>query len=84
MLTETLTSLGQSEEWFWASEPRVVLALVNKNREIKQIEQKNLAAYIACCVWGKDPSEIDGTKEKQKVAGRDMPVDPALLRGFYG
>ena len=52
------------------------------------IEQKNLASYIACCVWGKDPSEIDGTNEERKkelkVPGRDVPIDPELLRGFYG
>lgn len=85
LLTESITTLGQSEEWFWASEPRVVLALVEKKNELKKYEQKNLAAYIACCVWGKDPSEIDGeNKENKKVPGRDVPVDPALLRGFYG
>lgn len=61
-----------------------MFALVEQKNKIKQIEQKNLASYIACCVWGKDPSDYDGTKDKEKVAGRDMPIDPALLRGFYG
>lgn len=77
-----------SEEWFWASEPRIVIALIDKKNEIKKCEQKNLAAYIACCVWGNNPSDIDGTnnerKIKQKVPGRDVPIDPELLRGFYG
>ena len=88
LLAESIITLGQTEAWFWESEPRLVLALVEKKNEIKQIEQKNLAAYIACCVWGKDPSDLDGTneerKKKKKVPGRDVPIDPELLRGFYG
>lgn len=83
-MCESLSSLGQTEEWFWQTEPRIVFSLVEQKRKLKQIEQKNLAAYIACCVWGKDPSEIDGTNIDEKVPGRDIPVDPALLRGFYG
>lgn len=61
-----------------------MFALVEQKTKVKQVEQKNLAAYIACCVWGKDPSEIDGSLDNEKVPGRDVPIDPDLLRGFYG
>lgn len=76
--------LGKSEEWFWSSEPRIVINLISEKKKIERINQKNLACYIACCVWGKDPNEIDGKDKivETKVAGRDKPIDPSLLRGL--
>lgn len=65
-----------------------MVALVKQKNKIKQIEQKNLAGYIACCVWGQDPSDIDGTNEERernrKIPGRDVPVAPEVLKGFFG
>lgn len=86
LYSESISTLGQTDEWFWNSEPRVVLALVNKKNETRAIEQKNLAGYIACCVWGKNPNELDGSEDKnkqdEKVPGRDMPIDENLLRSL--
>lgn len=79
---ESITLLGMSEEWFWNSEPRIVINLINEKKKIEKVNQKNLAAYISCCVWGKDPNEIDGTNTEEGVAGRDKPIDPNLLRGL--
>lgn len=42
---------------------------------------KNQAVYIASYVWGHDPDDESGSSEE--VLGRDKPVDPSLLRGFY-
>lgn len=76
--------MGKSEEWFWASEPRIVINLISEKERLDRIKQKNLAAYIACCVWGKDPSEFDGEDipKDGKVPGRDKPIDENLLRGL--
>ena len=77
--------LGKSEEWFWNSEPRIVINLIKEKRKIERINQKNLAGYISCCVWGKNPNDLDGLDGDDgdgKVAGRDKPIDPRLLRGL--
>lgn len=64
------------------SEPRIVINLIEQKKEIDRERMKASACYIACCVWGKDPSEIDGNS-KNEVLGIDKPVDPSLLKGFY-
>lgn len=76
--------MNKSEEWFWNSEPRIVINLINEKKKIDRIDKKNLACYIAGCVWGKDPNELDGQDKikETKVAGRDKPIDPRLLRGL--
>lgn len=74
--------MGKSEEWFWESELRIVWNLIAKKKEIEKANQKNLAAYIALCVWGKNPSDYDEPKKETEVAGRDKPIDPALLKGL--
>lgn len=61
------------------------MALINEKNKIERIKQKNLACYISACVWGKDPNEIDGLdneKKDDRVAGRDKPINPNLLRGL--
>ena len=77
-------ALGKSEEWFWNTEPRVLIALINAKNKIERIKQKNLACYIAGAVWGKDPNDIDGYDkvDNKKIAGRDFPIDPMKLRGL--
>lgn len=82
-MTETIIGLGKSEEWFWSSEPRIVINLIDEKNRIEKIKQKNLSAYISYCVWGKDPSELDVDVEKEtKVAGRDYPISENLMRGL--
>ena len=45
---------------------------------------KNQAIYIANYVWGHDPDAENGKGGGNKeIQGRDAPVDPALLRGFF-
>jgi hypothetical protein len=47
----------------------------------KEVNQKNLAVYIASYVMnGKAP---DDEEDDGQVAGRDKPIDPALLQGFF-
>lgn len=72
--------MGKSEEWFWDSELRIVWNLIHQKKEIEKVQQKNLAIYIACYVWGKNPDEEETETE---IAGRDKPVDEKLLRGFF-
>lgn len=74
-------SLGKSEEWFWNTELRIVWNLIEKHKELEKIRQQNLSLYIACSVWGKNPAALD-KKEDTEIAGRDKPIDPALLRGL--
>lgn len=76
-------SLGKSEEWFWNTELRIVHNLLEENRKLKKIEQKNQAIYTAMYVWGKNPDEYEEKDENEPVAGRDVPIDPNRLRGFF-
>lgn len=80
-MTESIVGLGKSEEWFWDSEPRIVINLINQYKEIEKERMKTQSMYIACCVWGKNPSELEG--EDDGVPGIDKPVDPNMLKGFY-
>lgn len=44
---------------------------------------KSQAMYIACTVWGKNPDDLEEKSYSDKeVAGRDKPIDPALIRGL--
>lgn len=74
--------MGKDEAWFWESEPRIVINLIEKKKEIDREKMKTQSAYIACCVWGKNPNDLD-PKEEKEVLGIDKPVNPALLKGFY-
>lgn len=77
-MTEAITSLGMSEEWFWNSELRIVWNLIEKKKELDLIRMKNQAVYIASYVWGHDPD-----KDKGEVMGIDKPVDDKTLSQFY-
>lgn len=76
-MVETL-SLGLTEDFFWKSTPRKILALIDQKNEIEKIKQKNLAIYIASYVWGKDPDEME-RKERGPIPGIDIPIDGSLI-----
>lgn len=78
-MTESIVSLGKSEEWFWNTELRIVWYLLEKQKELKKIEQKNLAVYIASYVWGKDPDGYDETYERGLIPGVDIPLKDAAI-----
>lgn len=71
--------MGKSEEWFWESTPRLVMALIDQKNEIEKIKQKNLAIYIASYVWGKDPDEFEDTDSNKLIPGIDIPIDQSLV-----
>lgn len=81
MFTSAIVELGQSEEWFWNCEPRILIALIDEYKEIKKEDMKAQGIYTSLCVWGKDPSEADGSKKKE-IYGIDKPVNPEMLSGF--
>ena len=80
MLTEAITTLGKSEEWFWDSELRIVWNLIMEKRRLDEIRMKNQAIYIASYVWGHKPDEEE---EEKEVSGRDKPIDEGMLRGLF-
>ena len=80
-MTECLL-MGLSEEYFWESTPRKIIALIDQKKEIEKARIKNQAVYIACMVWGKDPDEMEN-KKSEPIAGRDYPASEGSLKGFY-
>jgi hypothetical protein len=56
------------------------MALIDQKKEIEKARTKNLAVYIACMVWGKDPDEMED--KKGPVPGRDVPISENALRGL--
>lgn len=82
LLTATITELGKDEAWFWSSEPRLVFYLVEEKKKIDLEKMKAQGAYIACCVWGKNPNEIDMAQDPE-VLGVDKPVPVEMLKGWY-
>lgn len=81
LLTASITELGKDESWFWNSEPRIVFYLVEEKKKMDLEKMKAQGAYIAMCVWGKNPDDLDNKDEE--VMGVDKPVDPELLKGWY-
>ena len=75
--------LGKNEEEFWESTPRKVLALIDQKNEIEKIKQKNLAIYIACYVWGKDPDEFEEDNKKKPIPGIDVPADASVVNTLF-
>lgn len=71
-----------TEEWFWSSTPRKVIALIDQKREIEKINQKNLAIYIASYVMGKDPDEIENER-RGPIPGVDVPIDASLVNRLF-
>lgn len=72
--------MGKSEDEFWESTPRKVIALIDQKNIIEKAKVKNQAIYIASMVWGKDPDEME--KTDGPVAGRDMPINENALKGL--
>jgi hypothetical protein len=74
--------MGLSEGYFWESTPRKIIALIDQKKQIEKARTKNLAIYIACMVWGKDPDEMQADKNAP-IAGRDFPASESALKGFF-
>lgn len=74
--------MGMTEDWFWSSTPRKVIALIDQKNEIEKIKQKNLAIYIASYVWGKDPDEYEDHKNGP-IPGIDVPIDSDLINKLF-
>ena len=70
-----------TEEQFWESTPRKIIALIDQKNKIEKVRQKNQAIYIACYVWGKDPEEFE-EKEHGLIPGVDIPINEDALRGL--
>lgn len=70
--------MGLTEEYFWESEPKKIIALIDQKNEIEKVKQKNLAIYIASYVWGKDPDEMEN-KKRDLIPGIDIPIDEGLV-----
>ena len=73
--------MGLTEEYFWESTPKKILALIDQKNEIEKVKQKNLAIYTACYVWGKDPDKFENN-DNGPVAGRDIPISEGTLKGL--
>jgi hypothetical protein len=71
-----------TEEMFWSSTPRKIIALIDQKNEIEKVKQKNLAIYIASYVWGKDPDEIENEKHGP-IPGIDIPIDESLVNKLF-
>ena len=67
-----------TEEYFWESTPRKIIALIDQKKEIEKINLKNQAIYITSFIAGKDPDEMEPTK-KGKIPGVDIPIDESLV-----
>ena len=72
--------MGISEQSFWESTPRKIIALIDQKKVIEKARIKNQAVYIACMVWGKDPDQVEETGGP--VAGRDIPISESALKGL--
>lgn len=70
-----------SEEYFWESTPRKIIALIDQKKEIQKIQQKNLGIYIASYVWGKDPDEIES--KNKPIPGIDIPADASVVNSLF-
>lgn len=74
--------MGLTEEFFWKSTPRKIIALINQKKEIETAKEKNLAVYIASYVWGKDPEEMEHDNSKP-IPGVDVPVDAGVVNMLF-
>ena len=72
--------MGISEQSFWESTPRKIIALIDQKKEIEKARIKNQAVYIACMVWGNDPDDLE--EKGGPVAGRDIPISEGALKGL--
>ena len=71
--------LGMTEQEFWESTPRKIIALIDQKNKIEKIKQKNQAIYIACYVWGKEPEDFEDDDKRKPIPGIDIPADDSLI-----
>ena len=71
-----------TEEQFWESTPRKIIALIDQKKEIEKARLKNQAVYIACYVWGKEPEEVE-EKERGPIPGVDIPIDSSIVDKLF-
>ena len=71
-----------TEEMFWSSTPKKIIALIDQKNEIEKIKSKNLSIYIATYVWEKDPDEIENEK-RGPIPGVDIPIDESLVNKLF-
>lgn len=69
--------MGLSEEWFWNSEPKKVITMLNEKAKLDKEKAKLNAYYIASFVMGVDPDE-----EETGLAGIDRPASSDVLSSF--
>ena len=68
-----------TEEYFWESTPRKIIALIDQKNKIEKVRQKNLAIYIASFMLeGKDPDEVENER-RGAIPGIDIPADQSLV-----
>ena len=68
-----------TEEYFWESTPRKIIALIDQKNEIEKANIKNQAVYIASFILGgKDPDEVEN-KRRGPIPGIDIPADQSLV-----
>lgn len=81
LFTSAIVELGKDEDWFWNTEPRILISILDEHKRIKKEDMKAQGAYVSCCVWGNNPNELDGENQKE-VLGIDKPINPDMLKGF--
>lgn len=68
-----------TEEYFWESTPRKIIALIDQKNEIEKANIKNQAVYIASFILGgKDPDEVENER-RGPIPGIDIPADQSLV-----
>ena len=70
-----------TEKWFWSTEPKIVVTMIEEKKKIDIEKMKLQAAYTGICVWGKNPNELAGSEAP--VPGVEVPVSPENWKGFY-
>ena len=71
-----------TEEYFWESTPRKIIALIDQKNEIEKANIKNQAVYIASFILGgKDPDEVENER-RGPIPGIDIPADQSLVNRF--
>lgn len=59
------------------------MALIDQKNEIETIKAKNVAIYISCYVWGKDPDEIKERDKRKPIPGIDIPINASIANQLF-
>lgn len=71
LFTAVQTELGKTEEWFWATEPRIIITMLDEKKKIDAVGFMKLAT----AVWGGNIyDEDDG-----EIPGIDKPVEASSV-----